>query len=49
MLSTIEEICTKTLWIDNGRLMDFDTTDKVVNAYTDFMKRKGLLKEKKNG
>lgn len=39
-LNTIKEICSKTIWIDNGTLIDFDTTEKVVNEYTKFMEGK---------
>ncbi len=43
-LNTIKEICSKTIWIDNGNLIDFDTTEKVVNDYTKFMEEKGAKK-----
>lgn len=43
-LSTIREICSKTIWLNNGVLIDFDTTDKVVSDYTSFMERKGANK-----
>lgn len=47
-LNTIKEICSKTIWIDNGNLIDFDTTEKVVDNYTKFMDGKGV-KNLKNG
>ena len=40
----IKEICSKTIWIDNGNLIDFDTTEKVVDNYTKFMDGKGVKK-----
>ena len=43
-LNTIKEICSKTIWIDNGNLIDFDTTEKVVDNYTKFMDGKGVKK-----
>lgn len=43
-LNTIKEICSKTIWIDNGNLIDFDTTEKVVDNYTKFMEGKGVKK-----
>lgn len=43
-LSTIKEICSKTIWLEKGQLIDFDTTEKVVNAYANFMEKKGLAK-----
>ena len=43
-LNTIKEICSKTIWIDNGNLIDFDTTEKVVDNYTKFMDGKGAKK-----
>lgn len=44
-LTTIQEICSKTIWLNNGTLIDFDTTDKVVKDYTKFMEKRGLAKE----
>jgi len=43
-LSTIKEICSKTIWLEKGQLIDFDNTEKVVKDYTYFMERKGLAK-----
>lgn len=36
-LSTIKEICSKTLWIEKGNLMKYDDTDKVVLEYVKYM------------
>lgn len=35
--STISQLCNRTLWIDNGNLVMFDTTDKVIKEYEDYM------------
>ena len=35
--NTISELCDRTLWIDNGNLVMFDTTDKVIKKYENFM------------
>jgi len=43
-LSTIKEICSKTIWLEKGQLIDFDNTEKVVKDYTYFMEKKGLTK-----
>lgn len=36
-LSTIQEICSKTIWIEKGKLIEYDETAKVINDYTKFM------------
>lgn len=41
-LNTIVEMCSKTLWIEKGKLIDFDATEKVVSDYISFMERKGI-------
>lgn len=35
--STLKEICTKTMWIDKGKLMAFGDTEEVISAYEDYM------------
>ena len=37
VLSTIEEICDKVMWLDNGKLIEFGETKKVTEAYSNFM------------
>ena len=36
-LSTIEEICDKTMWLDMGRLVEYGETKKVTKNYAKFM------------
>lgn len=36
-LGTIKEICSKTIWLDHGNLMDFGDTNEVVEKYEEYM------------
>lgn len=39
-LDTIREICDKTIWLEKGKLIDFDVTSKVLDKYVKFMEGK---------
>jgi len=40
-LKQIEELCDKVLWLEKGNVMLFDETEKVVQAYHQFMTNNG--------
>ena len=36
--SSLRQLCTKILWLNDGEIKMYGDTDKVLNAYVDFMK-----------
>ena len=43
-LEQIESICNKVLWMEKGKLVAFDSSDKVCNEYKNFVNRKNKIR-----